>query len=114
MKYMVEKTLSRACKGKTPAEILDVHVADIACGSGIFLEEAFSYLQSYCVQKYLENGEQEHLLDIGNGLYKLPLDEKKRILCSCIHPVMGGHADRRSVHYGAVVHYDYVGVRQIF
>ena len=27
---------------------------------------------------------------------------------------MGGHADRRSVHYGTVVHYDNVGVRQVF
>lgn len=87
VKYMVEKTLSRACEGKTPAEILDVHIADIACGSGIFLEEAFSYLQNYCVQKYLVNGEQEHLLEIGNGSYKLPLDEKKRILCSCIYGI---------------------------
>ncbi len=87
VKYMVEKTLSRTCEGKTPAEILDVHIADIACGSGIFLEEAFSYLQNYCVQKYLANGEQEHLLEIGNGSYKLPLDEKKRILCSCIYGI---------------------------
>lgn len=87
VKYMVEKTLSRACEGKTPAEILDVHVADIACGSGIFLEEAFAYLQNYCVQKYLSNGEQEHLLEIGNGSYKLPLDEKKRILSSCIYGI---------------------------
>ena len=87
VKYMVEKTLSRACEGKTPAEILDIHIADIACGSGIFLEEAFSYLQNYCVQKYLANGEQEHLLEIGNGSYKLPLDEKKRILCSCIYGI---------------------------
>lgn len=87
VKYMVEKTLSRACEGKTPAEILDVHIADIACGSGIFLEEAFAYLQNYCVQKYLANGEQEHLLEVGNGSYKLPLDEKKRILCSCIYGI---------------------------
>ncbi len=87
VKYMVEKTLSRACEGKTPAEILDVHIADIACGSGIFLEEAFAYLQNYCVQKYLANGKQEHLLEIGNGSYKLPLDEKKRILCSCIYGI---------------------------
>lgn len=87
VKYMVEKTLSRACEGKTPAEILDVHIADIACGSGIFLEEAFSYLQNYCIQKYLANGEQEHLLEIGNGSYKLPLDEKRRILCSCIYGI---------------------------
>jgi len=87
VKYMVEKTLSRACDGKTPAEILNVHIADIACGSGIFLEEAFSYLQNYCVQKYLADGEQERLLEIGNGSYKLPLDEKKRILCSCIYGI---------------------------
>lgn len=87
VKYMVEKTLNRACEGKTPAEILNVHIADISCGSGIFLEEAFSYLQNYCVQKYIANGEQEHLLEIGNGSYKLPLDEKKRILCSCIYGI---------------------------
>lgn len=87
VKYMVEKALNRACEGKTPAEILDIHIADIACGSGIFLEEAFSYLQNYCVQKYLANGEQEYLLEIGNGSYKLPLDEKKRILCSCIYGI---------------------------
>ena len=87
VKYMVEKTLSRVCEGKTPAEILDIHIADIACGSGIFLEEAFDYLQNYCVQQYLVNGEREHLLEIGNGSYKLPLDEKKRILCSCIYGI---------------------------
>ncbi len=87
VKYMVEKTLSRACEGKTPSEILDVHIADIACGSGIFLEEAFSYLQNYCVQKYLANGDQGHLIEIGNGSYKLPLDEKKRILRSCIYGI---------------------------
>ena len=87
VKYMVEKTLSRACEGKTPAEILDVHIADIACGSGIFLEEAFAYLQNYCVQKYLSSGAQTHLIEIGNGSYKLPLDEKKRILCSCIYGI---------------------------
>lgn len=87
VKYMVEKTLGRVCDGKTPSEILDIRIADIACGSGIFLEEAFSYLQNYCIQKYLANGEHEHLIEIGNGLYKLPLDEKKRILCYCIYGI---------------------------
>jgi len=87
VKYMVEKTLSKVCEGKTPAEILNVHIADIACGSGIFLEEAFSYLQNYCIQKYLANGEARHLIETGNGSYKLPLDEKKRILCSCIYGI---------------------------
>lgn len=87
VKYMVEKTLSKACSGKSPTDILNLHIADIACGSGIFLEEAFAYLQDYCVQQYIASGKQDHLLEIGNGCYKLPLEEKKRILCSCIYGI---------------------------
>lgn len=83
VKYMVEKSLSNVCKGKTPAEICNLRIADIACGSGVYLEEAFQYLQAYCVEWYLAN-EKDHLIEIGNGKYKLPLDEKKQILCSCI------------------------------
>ena len=87
VKYMVEKTLSKLCKGKTPAEIQTLKIADIACGSGIFLEEAFAYLQDYCIQWYLEAGQVNHLVEIGTDLYKLPLEEKKAILCSCIYGI---------------------------
>lgn len=87
VKYMVEKTLSKACSGKSPTDILNLRIADIACGSGIFLEEVFAYLQDYCIQQYITSGEQEHLLEIGNGCYKLTLEEKKRILCSCIYGI---------------------------
>ena len=87
VKYMVDKTLRRVCDGLSPEEILGVRVADIACGSGVFLEEAFAYLQNYCVQYYLSSGEEAHLLEVGNGRYKLPLQEKKNILCSCIYGI---------------------------
>lgn len=87
VKYMVEKSLSKVCEGKSPAEILGIRVADIACGSGIFLEEAFTFLQNYCVQWYIYNGQTDHLVEIGVGLYKLPLREKKEILCSCIYGI---------------------------
>ena len=87
VKYMVDKTLSKVCDGKTPSEILDISVADIACGSGIFLEEAFAYLQDYCVQWYICNGQTDHLIETGIDLYKLPLQEKKDILCSCIYGI---------------------------
>lgn len=87
VKYMVEKTLSKVCEGKTPVEILDISIADIACGSGIFLEEAFSFLQNYCVQWYVSHGQSDHLVEIGADLYKLPLQEKKEILCSCIYGI---------------------------
>ncbi len=87
VKYMVDKTLSKVCEGKTPSEILNISVADIACGSGIFLEEAFAYLQDYCVQWYISNGQTEHLIETGIDLYKLSLQEKKAILCSCIYGI---------------------------
>lgn len=87
VKYMVDKTLSKVCEGKTPSEILNISVADIACGSGIFLEEAFAYLQDYCVQWYISNGQRNHLIETGIDLYKLPLQEKKDILCSCIYGI---------------------------
>lgn len=87
VKYMVEKTLSKVCEGKTPVEILDISVADIACGSGIFLEEAFAFLQNYCVQWYVSHGQTDHLVEIGVDLFKLRLQEKKEILCSCIYGI---------------------------
>lgn len=87
VKYMVEKTLSKVCEGKTPTEILDISIADIACGSGIFLEEAFAFLQNYCRQWYISNGQTDHLVEIGVDSYKLPLQEKKEILCSCIYGI---------------------------
>jgi len=87
VKYMVEKVLSLTCAGKSPDEILELRIADISCGSGVFLEEAFEFLQNYCIQWYLDAGQRDHLLEIGNGGYKLPLKEKKGILCSCIYGI---------------------------
>ena len=87
VKYMVERVLSLACAGKSPKEILTLRIADISCGSGVFLEEAFEFLENYCVQWYLDAGQQNHLLEIGNGRYKLPLREKKEILSSCIYGI---------------------------
>lgn len=86
VKCMVEKALSQLCKDKVPSEIYNLRIADISCGSGVFLEEAFQYLQSYCVEWYLKH-DKGHLIEIGDSRYKLPLDEKKRILCSCIYGI---------------------------
>lgn len=84
VKYMVEKALSRVCSGKTPDELLKLRIADISCGSGIYLEEVFSYLESCCIDWYLKNS-PVHLFKLRDGVYKLPLEEKKNLLCSCIY-----------------------------
>ena len=83
VKYMVKNTLEPLCKGKTPQEILNLKIADIACGSGVFLEEALQYLSNHCIDWYLKN-EPSHLIELSNGKRKLPLEEKKLILTNCI------------------------------
>jgi type I restriction-modification system DNA methylase subunit len=86
VKYITGKALSILCDGKTPNEIYQLRIVDIACGSGVFLEESFEYLQNYCIEWYQKN-KPEHLIDIGNGFFKLPLEEKKKLLCSCIYGI---------------------------
>lgn len=86
VKYMAIRTTESLCKGKTPTEILKLRIADIACGSGVFLEEVFEQLQTYCIDWYLTNN-PSHLVPIPGGQYKLPLEEKQAILVSCIYGV---------------------------
>lgn len=84
--HMVNKVLCEVCKNKTPKEIKQLRIADIACGSGIFLEEVFSQLQRYCVEWYLKNDEN-HLEYCSYGRRKLPFYEKKEILLNCIYGI---------------------------
>lgn len=83
VKYMVKNTLEPMCIEKNPEEIMSLTIADIACGSGIFLEEAYQYLVDCCVEWYLKNN-PSHLIELSNGKKKLPLLEKKKILTQCI------------------------------
>ena len=86
VKYMVKNTLAPICEKKTPEEIKDIQIADIACGSGIFLEEAYQFLVDYCTEWYMQH-DSKHLLELSNGKKKLPLTDKKDILTRCIYGV---------------------------
>ena len=70
VKYMVKNTLCSICEGKTPEGIKSLQIADIACGSGVFLEEAYQYLIDYCVEWYLIH-EPEHLLELSLNYSRL-------------------------------------------
>ncbi|MBC2456607.1 Eco57I restriction-modification methylase domain-containing protein [Clostridium beijerinckii] len=83
VRYMVGKTLKEACKNKTPEEILNLRIADIACGSGIFLIETYDWLIRYITEWYVNNN-ISYLLDNGNGEFKLPFKDKKEVLEKCI------------------------------
>lgn len=86
VKYMVKTTLEPLCCDKTPEEIQQLKIIDIACGSGVFLEEAFQFLVDYCVDWYMVNA-PDYLLQLSNGKKKLPLVDKKQILSNCIYGV---------------------------
>lgn len=86
VKYMVRNTLEEMCKNKSPEEILKIKIIDIACGSGVFLEEVYQFLVDACVDWYLAHDEA-HLIELSGGKKKLPIEEKKAILTNCIYGV---------------------------
>lgn len=86
VKYMVKNTLEPICEGKTPTDIFKIKVADIACGSGVFLEEAYQFLVDYCEKWYIEN-DATYLLEVEEGKKKLPLVHKRKIMINCIYGV---------------------------
>lgn len=73
----------RVQKGKSCDCINFVRATDIACGSVIFLIEAYDWIIKYVTDWYLKNNKQ-YLLYIGNDTYKLPFKDKKIILEKCI------------------------------
>lgn len=86
VKYIVDETMHKVCKNKAPNEILNLKIADIACGSGIFIVEAFDYLVRYFTEWYINN-DKSQLIDLGSNNYKLPIDRKKEILEGCIYGI---------------------------
>lgn len=83
VKYMVNRVLSEIYNNKTPQQVLNIKIADIACGSGIFLIEAYDWIIKYVTQWYLKNDKQ-YLLHMENDIYKLPFKDKRIILENCI------------------------------
>ena len=71
---MVKRVLSKKLDGKNPDEILKLRIADLAVGSGIFLIEAYNYIEAYLTQWYADEKNM-----IPNPLL-VPFDVKKRII----------------------------------
>ncbi len=87
---IVQRTLEPLCKGKSPADLSKLRIADIACGSGTFLLVAYQYLLNYHLEWYLSDGPDKHPLEIyegRGGSWYLSLAEKRRILLNSIYGV---------------------------
>lgn len=86
---IVRETLSPLCAGQAPAALASIKVADICCGSGVFLICAYEYLSNHYLQYYIETGPENHPHEVMQvrGAWKLTLGEKRRILLSHIYGV---------------------------
>ena len=88
---IVQRTIEPALAGKSPAELDNFTVADICCGSGIFLLSAFEFLTDHYLSWYQDNDREHHIgrtiYEVTEGQWRLTFDEKRRILMAHIRGV---------------------------
>lgn len=88
---IVDRTLRPMLAGKSPADLADFTIADICCGSGIFLLSVFEFLIDHCLAYYMANdrdGQRGVTIYEGvAGQWRLTFEEKRRILLAHIRGV---------------------------
>lgn len=87
--FIVENTIGRDCKDKTPNQIAKLKFLDPACGSGSFLLGVYEYLLKYHVDYYskLEKPPKDTIYKGKNNEYHLTIRKKKEILINNIYGV---------------------------
>lgn len=89
--YIVENTIGKLCRGKTPNKVSKLKILDPACGSGSFLLGAYKYLLQWHRDYYSAQIDKKRLKDKiyegKNGEWFLTIQEKKRILLNNIFGV---------------------------
>lgn len=88
---IVERTLGPAIAGKSPAALAEFTVADICCGSGIFLLSAYEFLLGHYLSWYVDDDPTKYagrqIYEAGAGLWRLTFEEKRRILLAHLRGV---------------------------
>jgi hypothetical protein len=83
--------LAPALVGKSPADLIGFTVADICCGSGIFLLGVYEFIMDHYLSWYLANQPADHvgrtIYEAGAGQWRLTYEEKRRILQSHVRGV---------------------------
>lgn len=86
IREILRQTISPLCNGKSDKDILKLKIADIACGSGAFLLEAFQLLNDILIDYYIQH-DISKLVQISENSYRLKYAVKKRLLTNCIYGV---------------------------
>lgn len=86
IREILRQTILPLFTGKSDREIMKMKLADIACGSGAFLLEAYQLLNDLLIDYYIQH-DTSKLVQIGENSYRLKFVEKKALLTSCIYGV---------------------------
>lgn len=88
---IVQRTLGPIVAGKSPVDLQEFTVADICCGSGIFLLSVFEFLTDHYLDWYQANDQHSHvghrIYEVMAGQWRLTFEEKRRILLAHIRGV---------------------------
>ena len=82
---ILKQTLIPYCQNKNENEILNIKIADISCGSGAFLLEAYQVLNDILIDYYLKI-DNSKLIQTAINTYKLSFETKRKII-SCIYGI---------------------------
>ena len=87
--YIVEHTVGKLIKGKTPKEVSKIKIVDPSCGSGSFLIGAYQFLLNWHKDFYSENGKPSKSIKNNplTPMGELTTAKKKEILLNNIFGV---------------------------
>jgi len=92
--YIVQNTIGKLLKAKSPNQATSLKIVDPACGSGSFLLGAYRFLLSWHLKWYSEHEPKKWMkckipviFQSQGGNLKLTTAEKKRILLNNIHGI---------------------------
>lgn len=88
---IIQRTMGPALTGKSPTALTGFTMADICCGSGVFLLSAFEFLLDHYLAWYQVNDRDQHagrtIYEVAAGEWRLTFDEKRRILLSHVRGI---------------------------
>ncbi|XQW84262.1 Eco57I restriction-modification methylase domain-containing protein [Thalassotalea piscium] len=86
---IVKDCLDEVTANKNIEEIQQLKIADICCGSGTFLLQAYEYLINKTLEAFIEAGDfdSDDIAHLGDGEYELSLEGKINVILNNIYGV---------------------------
>jgi len=87
--YIVENTVGKIINGRTPKQIENIKILDLACGSGTFLVKSYTYILDYILEYYQKNPikYKKEIYQTKKGNWFLTTEIRKKILLNNIYGV---------------------------